>query len=39
LLLAIPPSSVAQVSARLQERNVPFWRVGNATNGTGVSIV
>jgi selenide,water dikinase len=39
LLLAIPESSLDAVTARFEKHNIPSWRVGVVTAGSGVRIV
>ena len=39
LLFALPPAAVANVRARFKESGLPLWRVGNVTEGRGVSVV
>jgi selenide,water dikinase len=39
LLLAVAPTAVDDVVRRFESRDVPYWRIGQVTSGTGVSIV
>jgi len=39
LLFALPPAAVARTEARFKESSLPLWRVGDVSEGRGVSVV